>query len=336
MSIIEEAAKRLKMLKQMSGGLFQSPQPPKPAAPSKPPVRKAPSIQKSAAAGGPRTVIPKGGKPGVVRSAPVEQAPPPAPPPRKPFVSRRVDVDLVQLAEKGLITPEAPRSQLAEEYRYIKRPLLGNVQGKGQAPVHRGNLIMVTSSIPGEGKTFTAINLAISIAMELDNTVLLVDADVSRPSVLSVLGLPADRGLMDVLLNDELELGDVMLKTNIEKLSIVPAGSAAQRATELLASEAMADLLSEMATRYNDRIIVFDSPPLLKTTEAPVLASHVGQVVLVVEAQGTPQSVVKQSLAKIQACPVVLAILNKAAAVDAGSYYDYYGGGYGVFGNGSA
>jgi len=317
-SIIEEAARRLQQLRQAKGS-FQAPESPPQvfAQESLPPVKEHRNDEVRAEVAVPARLPP---------SASGSE------------ISRKVEVDLVQLAAKGIITPDAPRSQVADEFRIVKRPLLGNAQGKGQAPVDRGNLIMVTSSVPGEGKTFSAINLAISIAMELDNTVLLVDADVSRPSVLNVLGLPAARGLMDVLLDDDLDLGDVMLKTNIEKLTLVPVGSAAKRATELLASEAMTRLLEEMATRYSDRIIIFDSPPLLVTTEAPVLATHVGQVLMVVEAEQTPQSVVKQALATIQSCPVVLTMLNKASSGGSGTYYDYYGyygGGYGAFGDGA-
>lgn len=317
MSIIEEAARRLQQLRKASG-VFQQPG----GAPV-PPLPQAPAVDLGSEASAPRPGAEEPERP--ARLA-------------KGEMSRRVEVDLAQLAAKGIITPDAPRTQVADEFRIIKRPLLGNAQGKGQAPVDRGNLIMVTSSVPGEGKTFSAINLAISIAMEMDNTVLLIDADVSRPSVLNVLGLPAAPGLMDVLLDEKLDLGDVMLKTNIQKLTLVPVGSAAKRATELIASEGMAKLLDEMATRYSDRIIIFDSPPLLVTTEAPVLASHVGQVLLVVEAEKTPQSLVKQALATIQSCPVVLTMLNKSASTGAGSYYDYYGyygGGYGAFGDGA-
>ncbi len=319
MSIIEEAARRLQQLRQV-GGFFQSPESSKQTS------------------GFPESSLPEGVLPRAEAQVPEAKTDDMFQSGARSENSRKVDVDLVQLAAKGIITPDAPRSQVADEFRLVKRPLLGNAQGKGQAPVERGNLIMVTSSVPGEGKTFTAINLAISIAMEMDNTVLLVDADVSRPSVLNVLGLPAAKGLMDVLLDDDLDLGDVMLKTNIEKLTLVPVGSAAKRATELLASEAMTKLLEEMATRYSDRIIIFDSPPLLVTTEAPVLATHVGQVLMVVEAEQTPQSVVRQALATIQACPVVLTMLNKASSVGSGTYYDYYGyygGGYGAFGDGA-
>ncbi|GAB4173306.1 MAG: XrtA-associated tyrosine autokinase [Rhodocyclaceae bacterium] len=250
-------------------------------------------------------------------------------------VSRHVEIDLARLGAGGMVTPDAPRSRIADEYRVIKRPLLMNAQGKGAAPVHNGNLIMVTSAMPGEGKSFTAINLAMSMAMELDNTVLLVDADLARQSVLNVLGLPPAKGLMDVVAGDDTGLPDVLLKTNVERLSLLPAGTAHPRATELLASDGMLHLLDEMAARYPDRIIVFDSPPLLVTTEARTLAAHMGQIVLVVEAEKTTHATVKQALSTIEACPVKLLMLNKTTRSKAGSYYGYYGYyGYGGYGDG--
>lgn len=244
-----------------------------------------------------------------------------------------VELDLERLTQIGLVTPNHPRSVIAEEYRVIKRPLIRNAQGRGAAAVANGNLIMVTSALPGEGKSFTAINLAMSIAMELDHTVLLVDADFSRPAILSRLGLPPRKGLMDVLVGDVGDLSEVMLRTNVEKLSILPAGMAHQRATELIASDAMNRLLEEMATRYAERIIVFDSPPLLATTEARVLATHMGQVVMVVESDRTTHGTVQQALSTIDACPVKLLVLNKAAEGGRGSLYGYgYGYGYGYSG----
>ena len=234
------------------------------------------------------------------------------------------------LAAKGMVTPDQPRTAIAEEFRVIKRPLLRNATDTGPARITNANLIMVTSAMPGEGKTFSAINLAISMAMELDYTVLLVDADVSRPSVFRQLGLPPERGLMDVLAGDVTDLSDVLLRTNIEKLSILPAGMPHQRATELLASENMNRLLKQIASRYSDRIVVFDSPPLLVTTESRVLATHMGQVVVVVESERTPHSSVKQALATIESCPIKLMMLNKSRHSGPGSYYGYgYGYGYG-------
>jgi protein-tyrosine kinase len=226
--------------------------------------------------------------------------------------SRRVEIDLNALATSGLISPDAPRSQIADQYRVIKRPLIANAMGKGAAPVKRGNLIMVTSAVAGEGKSFSAINLAMSIAMEMDNTVMLVDADVPKPSVLKMLGLPPSRGLLDVLTDDAVDLSQVLMKTNVETLTILPSGTQHARATELLASGGMVDLLDEMANRYPDRIIIFDSPPLLMTTESRVLATHMGQVVVVVKAESTACSDVKHALAAIESCPVKLMLLNQA------------------------
>jgi exopolysaccharide/PEP-CTERM locus tyrosine autokinase len=242
-------------------------------------------------------------------------------------LSRRVEIDLNVLAAAGIVSPNAPRSQIADQFRVVKRPLISNALGKSAAPIANGNLIMITSALPGEGKTFTAINLAMSIATELDCTVMLVDADVARPSVMSVLGLPAGPGLLDLVLDDSINVAPMLLRTNIEKLTILPSGTPHARATELLASEAMIRLLDDMARRYPDRIIIFDSPPLLATTESRVLASHMGQIVLVVQAEKTLQAEVKQALATIEACPVKLMLLNQARVASDGAYG--YGYGYG-------
>lgn len=241
--------------------------------------------------------------------------------------SRSVQIDLDMLSRSGFVKPDEPKSLTAEEFRVLKRPLLTNVVSPA-APIRNSNLIMVTSSLPGEGKTFTAVNLAISIAMEVDRTVLLVDADVARPSVPRVLGIPEQKGLMDVLQDKSLDLSDVLLKTNIDKLTLLTAGSQDSRSTELLASKGMARLLDELARRYSDRIIIFDSPPLLVTTEARVLGSLMGQLVFVVRAEATPKSAVKDALAAIETCPVKLMVLNQARNVEHMAYGYEYGYGY--------
>lgn len=293
-SLIEQAARRLEQLRQ--AGVDMPATPVKPALPA--------------------------------------QTPPPAttPAPSAPVqTSRRVDLDLDALSAAGIINPNSPRSEIADQYRVIKRPLIKNAMGKGASIIANGNLIMVTSALPGEGKSFTSINLAMSIATELDNTVMLVDADVARPSVMRMLGLPDGPGLLDMVLDDTLEMSSVLLKTNVEKLTILPSGTPHARATELLASDAMIKLLEDMAARYPDRIIVFDSPPLLITTESRVLATHMGQIVLVVNAGKTLQSEVKQAVATIESCPVKLLLLNRASSLFKGGYgYNYgYSKGYG-------
>ena len=234
------------------------------------------------------------------------------------------------LESTGIVTPNAPRSHIADEYRVIKRPLISNAMGRGAAALAHGNLIMVTSAMSGEGKSFTSVNLAMSIAAELDHTVMLVDADVARPSILRMLGLPSGPGLLD-LLEGKAEMSDVLMKTNIDKLTILPSGTPHARATELLASDAMRLLLDDISKRYPDRIVIFDSPPLMLTTEARVLASQMGQVVMVIQADKTLQADVQQALATIESCPVKMMLLNKVRADVKGSYgYGYgYGHGYG-------
>lgn len=244
--------------------------------------------------------------------------------PSKVRRSREVELDLDALARKGYLVPDVERSMLEEQFRIIKRPLIGNATGEAAAPIQRANLIMITSALPGEGKTFTAVNLAMSMAMELDYTVLLVDADVVRPSVLNRLGLPPSKGLLDVLSGRSKDLADVMLKTNIPKLTLLPSGTASLRTTELLASGAMEDLLDELARSYQDRIIVFDAPPLLPSTESRVLATRMGQVVVVVEADTTSTSHVSQAFAALEDCPVVMAVLNKCQGKVVNTAYGYY------------
>jgi len=269
--------------------------------------------------------VPAAGEPTrpVVPNAP--KAAQPAAPAR---VSKSVKIDLGALLKAGFVTPNAPKTVIADQYRVIKRPLLDNVAGKGAAPVAHANRIMVTSAMPGEGKSFTAINLAMSIAMELDYRVLLVDADVARPSLLKTFGLPASAGLLDLLEDDRIDLSQTLLRTNVDKLSLLPSGTPHPRATELLASDAMSSLIDEMGQRYPDRIIIFDSPPLLQTTESRVLATHMGQIVVVVQAGKTLQSQVQHALTTIQSCPVKMMVLNQAGARTGHGYGYGYGYGY--------
>lgn len=243
--------------------------------------------------------------------APLEQSP------------RYRPLNLPRLQEQGMLTHDGGRSSVAEDFRIIKRPLLRQARASGADAIRHGNLIVVTSAMPGEGKTYCAINLAMSIAMEMDITVLLVDADVARPSVLKVLGLAPEPGLMDVLLDPQLAMADVILKTNVANLSILPAGRSNRHATELLASRAMSRLLAEIASRYADRIVVFDSPPLLITSEAHALVGQMGQVVMVVEAETTTQHAVREALRQIESCEHIHLIYNKTKSFPGNDYYGY-------------
>ena len=231
------------------------------------------------------------------------------------------------LSQHGFIRIDDSNSRIAEEFRSIKRPLVKNALGARKRDINNANLILVTSSIPGEGKTFTSINLAFSIAAEMDKKVLLIDADVAKPSVSNVLGINSDVGLIDFLEKDTLSLSDIILQTEIPGLRIITAGKSHKYSTELLASDKMIALSKELSDRYSDRIVIFDTPPLLATTQAEVLASQMGQLILVVGAEITPQNYVMESVKKLQGCSdVVLALLNKAQRnLNAGYYgYGYY------------
>jgi exopolysaccharide/PEP-CTERM locus tyrosine autokinase len=240
------------------------------------------------------------------------------------------DFDWKRLSDLGFATPGNSNTETIEEYRNIKRPLINNAFGNGSEGISRSNLILITSSLPGEGKTFTAINLALSIANERDKKVLLIDADVARPSISKVLGINKSPGLIDYLDGTVINFSDIMIRTSFPDLSIIPAGKLHDYSTELLSSNKMILLLEELSNRYPDRIVIFDSPPLLAATQAEVLAKLVGQVVLVIEAEKTLQNVVMESVAKLATCDVVLAIFNKTKKNMDLNYYGY-GYGYGHY-----
>jgi len=230
-------------------------------------------------------------------------------------------IDLAGLEQAGMIVPDGKRTQVSEEFRVIKRTLLQNAKRRDPAAAPSANLIVVTSAFPDEGKTFSAINLAISMSLELDHSVLLVDADVAQPRRGDFLGLRPGKGLMDLLLDPGLSLKDTVIRTNVERLDVLLAGPPHRQANEILASESMSRLLDELAAQGPDRIVIFDAPPLLVTTEAGTLAHRAGQVVLVVEAGKTTQSALKSALAQLEGCRV-FGLLNKSTR---GLNQDVYG-----------
>jgi protein-tyrosine kinase len=250
----------------------------------------------------------------------------------KELTKKFSDVEKIEwdkLEALGFVTPTTnSSSQAEEEYRTIKRPLINNAFGVGSVGINRSNLILVTSSVPGEGKTYTAINLALSIANERDKKVLLIDADVARPSVSKALGIKSSPGLIEYLEGQSLEFSDIVLRTSMSGLSVIPAGKQHKHSTELLTSNRMIQLAEELSNRYPDRIVIFDSPPLLAATQGEALAGLVGQVVLVVEAEKTPQSMVMASVNKLVFCDVVLVMLNKVKSNMDGNHY-----GYGTYGH---
>ena len=239
-----------------------------------------------------------------------------------------VVVDRDALRRAGFLAPEDYERRLAEEYRRIKRPLLANAFGIGAAQVPYGNLIMIGSALSGEGKTHTCINLALSIAMEKDRTVLLVDGDVAKPTVSEVFGVADQPGLLDALEDGHAGLHQMLLHTDLPRLRLLPAGRPRPSATELLASDRMRELCHELSERYPDRIVLFDSPPLLATSEASAIAAAVGQVALVVASGVTPRSAVRDALDHLNPEQAVNVILNKQRQESQGGYYGY-GYGYG-------
>lgn len=231
-------------------------------------------------------------------------------------------IDLRKLESKNIITSSREDNSLVEEFRVIKRPILNNAFGAASKEFDNSNIIMVTSALPGEGKTFTSINLAMSMATEMDTTVLLIDADIPKPSVSEYLGLDPDLpGLIDLLVDDSIKMTDVLVKTNVENLVILPAGRGHEKATEILASSAMLSLIDEISQRYNDRAVILDSPPLLITSEAKVLADIVGQVVLVVEAYSTSHESVKKAVDILDDNDIVNLVLNKSRTRNSNPYY---------------
>jgi protein-tyrosine kinase len=268
--------------------------------------------------------------PAAALAPPATQAPTRPSPSSVPQGSPTIVIDVDRLRERGFITPDGPVTELSQQFRVIKRPLIGNAFGRGTTVVPRGKRVMVTSAMPGEGKSFCAVNLAMSVAAERDHQVLLVDADVARPSLPDVLGIETGAGLMDWLVDGSVDVEQLVRQTNIDKLAILPAGRGHPQATEYIASDAMTRLLDVLTERYPDRLIVFDSPPLLVTTEARVLASHMGQIVMVVEAGRTSRETVKAAIETIDGCEVVGLLLNKAEADRPGGSYGY---GYSAYGS---
>jgi len=235
-----------------------------------------------------------------------------------------IHIDWEKLRTAGFITNLDANSKLSEEFRSIKRPLVMNAFVQGEERVNRSNLILITSSVPGEGKTFAAMNLALSIANERDKKVLLIDADLAKPSISKRLGIKGSPGLIEYL-EGKANFSEVVTKTDLTGLRVITAGQKHRFSTELLASDKMQQLCDELSQRYTDRIVIFDSPPLLAATQAEVLAGLVGQVVLVVAAEQTSQSDIKTAAEKLQGSELVLALLNKSKSDFTPYRYGTYG-----------
>jgi len=246
----------------------------------------------------------------------------------EPSTTALLNIDLDNLDKRGYLINTGERKSIKDEFRQIKRTLLNNAFGNGAKLLNHPNLIMVSSAKPNEGKTFVSINLALSIALEQDKTVLLIDADVLRPSVGRELGTENTEGLIEYLLKEEKHVSEIIFNTNIDKLKLIPAGTPHHLSNELLASEKMAALASELASRYPDRVVIFDCPPLIGVTETLVLANLMGQAIVVVEESKTSIANIKAATEPLNEDLAVGIVLNKAIRSHK-DLYGYYGYGYG-------
>lgn len=239
----------------------------------------------------------------------------------------RVAIDFAHLHRAGLVPPPSAETMVAKEYQRIKRPLLANTTGANPTGIADGNRFMVASAIPGEGKTFTSVNLALSLAKERDYSVVLIDGDVIKPSISRALGLADAKGLTDILADTAMSLSDTVLETNVPRLSVLPAGQRHDEATELIASQRMTWFVNELS-RDPNRMVVFDSSPLLATAESQALAMAVGQVLLVVKAGSTARSAVEAALSLVSAPDRSVSLILNQSRKEHGDYYAGYYGGY--------
>ncbi len=238
---------------------------------------------------------------------------------------RQIRLDFRALRQGGMITPDNLSSPLSNEFRGIKRKLLQKVRDpKTRAAVN--NLIMVTSSLPGEGKTFSSLNLALSLAAERGLRVLLIDADVIRPSVGNMFVSPPSEGLTELLSGKIKQVSDVLYRcTDVPNLSVIFAGNPRTNSPELISSGQMASLCQELSARYPDRVIVLDTPPVLATPEPAILATYMHLLIMVVSAAQTDRHQLRKALDAVSSCQNVSLLFNKAPRWNEAEYKSYYG-----------
>ena len=298
------------------------------------PEKKAKKAKAEPAIEAPQPEIPEP----VVEAAPaVEPAPSPKLSPRKDVAkaapaivpARQGTIDRDRLASCGMIVPGTPVTGIAEEYRIVKRELIRNFGGAGNRPIlPRGHRVLIASANPGEGKTFSAFNLALSLAVEADHDVLLIDADIAKPSVIEALGLEDGPGLMDALADPHLAVGDCLIQTDIAGLKVMPAGTQHMHDTELLASARTEALLAQLEAGAPGRNLILESPPVLAASPAAVLAGHVGQTIMVVRADETLESALRDAIGLMGACPHIQLLLNGVKYSPGGRRFGtYYGQG---------
>ncbi|HEX8302492.1 AAA family ATPase [Sphingomonas sp.] len=246
---------------------------------------------------------------------------------------RTAPIDRTALRAGGMIVPGSAITPLAEEFRMVKRQLLLTaraVAAKDDAKAaDRARMVLVCSANPDEGKTFCAINLALSMAAEKDVEILLVDADIAKPDILERLGIPSGPGLLDALSGAVASVEDCIIDTDVPQLSVLPAGAKSNSDTELLASDRARAILDGLASANPRRIVIFDSPPALAASPASVLALHVGQVLVVVRADQTSEGDLKAAVNSLDGCEHIQLVLNSVSFQPGGrrfgSYYEEAG-----------
>lgn len=303
-----------------------------PPLPEEPKVEPAPQPepqQRVQPEPAPAPVLDLAEAPRVETPAPAPVAQPVAPAVRTPGARARIAIDRDKLAEEGMLVPGAAVTALAEEFRLIKRQLLNTARAIHRAEPDKSRMILVCSAKPNDGKTFCAINLALSLAAEKDVEILLVDADFAKPDVLHRLGAPEGLGLLDVLAGDIDSAEACILDTDVPQLSVLPAGTRSNADTELLASARAHDVLDALAAANPNRIVIFDSPPALAASPASVLAGHVGQVMLVVRADRTSESDLRESVGLLDGCEQIQLVLNSVSFQPGGRRFGTYGAYYG-------
>ncbi|HET6605730.1 MAG TPA: hypothetical protein VFG62_03625 [Rhodopila sp.] len=237
-----------------------------------------------------------------------------------------ISIDAVSLERAGMVDWSRTRTRISEEFRLVQRQILRSAFGPGAEPGF-SNLLLVTSARPGEGKSFMSTNLAGSIARQGDHHVLLIDADSKRDSICYSFGLAQTRGLLDLAANPKLDPAPLIVKTPIERLSILPVGRERERSAELFSTKEMTRLIQSLGRRYADRLLILDAPPCLSTSDPAVLSQVVGQILFVVEADRTQRDEIEASLDLIQACPSITLVLNKqqiSSRYTFGAYSSYY------------
>ena len=237
-------------------------------------------------------------------------------------------VDRDKLRERGFVVPDSPAGPLAEEFRIVKRQLLLGMGAGSPVAADKRRTVLVCSAQPDEGKTFCAVNLALSLAGERDHEVLLVDADFPKPEVLDILGLEAKgAGFVDALADPSLDPERLVIRTDLGSLSVLPAGRYENDVPELLGSGRTAETLARLTQSRPNRIVIFDSPPALMASAAAALAAHVGQLLLVVRADQTTEADLKEAASLLSGCPQISLLLNgtgfAATGRRFGSYYGY-------------